>query len=142
VGDRVNVPAALGLVERAAVAPRAASTGADGIRRRWHRQGGRALRQELQAEAFLTTNPVVRLNPPVVTSDLQEFEAALRWQELAEAVALYQGPFLDGFYLSGLAEFERWVETERSRLEATYQAALETLAAGASAAGDTHGAVM
>src|SRR3989449_3685365 len=36
--------------------------------------------------------------------------------DLAGAVALYGGPFLDGFYLRGSDEFERWAETERGRL--------------------------
>jgi len=101
-----------------------------------------ALRQELRVEVFTTTNPVVRLNPRVVVADHQEFAAALDWGALAEAVALYQGPFLDGFYLSGLREFEQWVEAERGRLAWHYQEALETLAAGAASAGDTHAAVM
>jgi DNA-binding SARP family transcriptional activator len=101
-----------------------------------------SLRQELQAEIFVTTNPVVRLDPRAVAADLQEFAAALDRHALADAVALYQGPFLDGFYLSGLADFEHWVETDRRRLAARYQKAMESLATGASAAGDTHGAVM
>lgn len=99
------------------------------------------LHTELHPQIFLTTNPVVRLNPRAITADLLEFDAALHWRAFAEAVALYQGPFLDGFYVSGLAEFERWVEAERDRLASRYQQALESLAAGASEAGDTHHAV-
>ena len=37
----------------------------------------------------------------------------MRW---ANAAALYDGPFLDGFYLTGAPEFERWVEAERATL--------------------------
>ena len=34
---------------------------------------------------------------------------------LAAAVALYRGPFLEGFYLDGCAEFEIWLVKERER---------------------------
>ncbi len=57
----------------------------------------------------------VRLDRDVIRSDVQDFEAALSRRELSEAVALYRGAFLDGFYLSD-AGFEEWVESERQRL--------------------------
>jgi tetratricopeptide (TPR) repeat protein len=65
----------------------------------------------------------------VVTSDVQEFTAALDAGDRERAIALYHGPFLDGFYLSEAPEFERWVEEERARLHARYRAALEGAAA-------------
>ena len=46
---------------------------------------------------------------------------------LAEAVALYRGPFLDGFFLNDTAEFERWAEDERTRLKGGPVAALQSL---------------
>jgi DNA-binding SARP family transcriptional activator len=97
---------------------------------------------ELRVELFTTTKPVIRLNPRAVAADNREFVDALDRRALAEAVVLYQGPFLDGFYISGLPEFEQWVEAERGRLAWQYQDALEALAAGAAAAGDTHAAAM
>src|SRR5207302_1079392 len=59
----------------------------------------------------------------------------------AQAAELYGGPFLDGFYLSDAAEFERWVEAERRRLRERAAAALERLATQAAAGGDQRGAV-
>ncbi len=66
----------------------------------------------------------VRLNPPAFTTDVAEFEAALRSaagaedpaersSQLGRAVELYQGPLLPGYY-------EDWVQTERERLEAAF----------------------
>lgn len=44
------------------------------------------------------------------------------------AVALYSGPFLDGFFIGDAPEFERWVERERERLGRMYSGAVEGLA--------------
>ena len=60
---------------------------------------------------------------------------------LTQAVALYRGPFLDGFYLPVAAEFERWAATERDRLERAFQHSLESLAVERAQAGDLTGAV-
>ena len=48
----------------------------------------------------------------------------------------YAGPFLDGFHLNGVAEFERWIEWQRGQLAQRYQRALEELIAEAQASGD------
>ena len=84
-----------------------------------------ALRKDLGAEELLLNGGALRLNPAVVTSDVQEFTAALDAGDRERAIALYHGPFLDGFYLSEAPEFERWVEEERARLHARYRAALQ-----------------
>src|SRR5678815_4386282 len=77
-----------------------------------------ALRKDLGADELLLNGGALRLNPAVVTSDVQEFTAALDAGDRERAIALYHGPFLDGFYLSEAPEFERWVEEERARLHA------------------------
>jgi DNA-binding SARP family transcriptional activator len=46
------------------------------------------------------------------------------------------GPFLDGFYVTGLAEFERWVEAKRQRLAHQYSQMLFALAIRADRSGD------
>ncbi len=48
--------------------------------------------------------------------DAVAFEAAVEAGQFAEAVRLYQGDFLRGFFVTGAPEFERWCEQERSRL--------------------------
>ena len=35
-----------------------------------------------------------------------------------EALELYRGPFLPGFFVADAPEFERWMEEERARLRA------------------------
>jgi DNA-binding SARP family transcriptional activator len=74
----------------------------------------------------------VRLDSGVVESDIQEFESALRRGALSEAVTLYRGPFLDGFYLADEG-FEEWVEGERQRLAGRYSETLHLLAKEAGA---------
>ncbi|HEX6873461.1 MAG TPA: BTAD domain-containing putative transcriptional regulator [Micromonosporaceae bacterium] len=102
-----------------------------------------SLKQALFSLRHAFSDPVVvwgpgllRLNPVVVEVDLWLFESALAKSQMPAAVSLYRGPFLDGFYVSGLAEFERWAELERQRLAAAYADALKTLATMAEAAAD------
>jgi TolB-like protein/DNA-binding SARP family transcriptional activator len=86
------------------------------------------LRKALGEEAILSAGDELRFNPTVVACDVMGFERALEADEMARAVALYSGPFLDGFFLAGAPELERWVERERERLAAAYGRALEALA--------------
>lgn len=74
----------------------------------------------------------LRLDPEIIESDVQEFESALRRGAPGEAVALYRGPFLDGFFL-GDGGFEEWAEGERRRLAGGYAEALHRLAREAGA---------
>ena len=98
------------------------------------------LRQELHEEVFARSAGVLRLEPSAIWVDACDFQAALDRGNPTTAVTLYRGPFLDGFYLPGLAEFERWVESERVRLAQRHAGALEALAATATRLGDHHGA--
>ena len=93
-----------------------------------------ALRGTIDESVFAGVNPV-GLEPEVIASDVGEFNEALQRGDLTAAVEAYRGPFLDGFYLSDVPEFERWVESERARLAASHAGALERLARSADAAG-------
>src|SRR5947209_7452241 len=95
-----------------------------------------ALRRDLHAPELFLGATELRLNPENISSDLQNFEEALDGGDPAGAVAVYSGPFLDGFYLSEAGEFEHWVEEERARLATRAAEALESLAARATATGD------
>ena len=95
-----------------------------------------ALRRDLGAEDLVLGTTDLRLNPDLCDSDLARFRQALKEQRLADAVALYKGPFLDGIYLDEAPEFERWAESERAALAHDYIAAVERLARDTSAAGD------
>ena len=100
-----------------------------------------ALRRDLHEHELLLGATELRLNPDVITSDVQGFEAALERGDAAQAVAVHAGPFLDGFHLGDSVEFERWVEAERARLTQRAGEALETLATEAAAQGDHKTAV-
>src|SRR5437899_3442903 len=100
------------------------------------RQGCYALRRDLHEDNLFLGSTELRLNLAALTSDVQAFEDALQRGDLAQAIDLHAGPFLDGFYLSESNEFERWVEAERGRLTKRVCAALETLATEAAARGD------
>jgi DNA-binding SARP family transcriptional activator len=94
-----------------------------------------AIRSSIDEAVFAGVNPV-RLNSDVVSSDVGEFQVALKRGDLEEAVAEYRGPFLDGFYLSDAPEFEQWLDAERAHLERRYTGALEQLAVTAEATHD------
>jgi len=73
--------------------------------------------------------------------DVWAFEQALDAGDLERAVGLYGGPFLEGFFLGGAPDFERWVEAERDRLSRRYAGALEQLAQAAETRGELAAAV-
>ena len=86
------------------------------------------LRKALGEGAIEGRSATLRLNPALVRVDLIDFADAVEEGDLAEAVALYRGPFLDGFHLKDSSEFEHWRDAEAQRLERKLQTALETLA--------------
>jgi DNA-binding SARP family transcriptional activator/tRNA A-37 threonylcarbamoyl transferase component Bud32 len=99
------------------------------------------LRSELHRDIVLTAGNEVALNPEVVRCDAVEFRAAIEAEEWNRAVALYAGPFLDGFFVDRAPEFERWVEEERAALGRVFARALEALAVRAERAGNVLEAV-
>lgn len=98
-------------------------------------------RQQLGSFEAIVGATELRLNQDVIESDVHLFEEALDVGDLEGAVALYGGPFLDGFHLSGGSEFERWVDVQRDGLARRHAAAIEALATRASAGGDHAAAV-
>jgi len=104
-------------------------------------QAVHGLRKALGEVAIISSREELRLDAEVVHSDVDEFERALESEEWNRAISLYAGPFLDGFFLSNAAEFERWVDGERARIRRAYLEALEKLAARAAVRGDAREAV-
>ena len=104
-------------------------------------RGRHSLRQAVYAlkneagQDVVHAGPSLLLNSQALTSDIEEFRIALARGDRRRAVELYRGPFLDGFYLSGSAEFERWVEQERTRLAEAAATALLELTGEAAAGG-------
>jgi len=94
------------------------------------------LRRDLGSEDAIVGLRDLRIGADVLTSDVAEFEQAVGARDYDRAASLYAGPFLDGFYLPGAAEFERWVDEERRVLEHDSETAFERCAVGAEARGD------
>jgi DNA-binding SARP family transcriptional activator len=87
-----------------------------------------ALRRDLGDEDAIQGAKDLRLDPERIGVDVRDFSDALAQGRLAHAVSLYGGPFLDGFHLSGVPEFERWAEDERQALHRQFAETLETMA--------------
>jgi adenylate cyclase len=94
-----------------------------------------SLRRDIGAESLFLGGAELSLNPELLAVDLADFTAALEAGDFARAVDLYRGPFLDGFFLAGAPEFERWGEGERARLAQRHLGALQSLAETASRQG-------
>jgi len=87
-----------------------------------------ALRRDLGDEDAIQGAKDLRLDTGRIGIDVREFTDALGQGRFAHAVSVYSGPFLDGFHLPGVPEFERWVEDERQALHHQFAQTLETLA--------------
>src|SRR5512146_3313568 len=81
------------------------------------RQTVRFLRRELGAAVIQSRgDEELALGDGVLECDALAFEEALGAGQPERALALYEGDLLPGFYVEGAPEFERWLETERTRL--------------------------
>lgn len=98
-------------------------------------------RRAVEEDELFLAGADLRLNPNVFTSDVWEFEDALSRGDGERAVALYEGSFLEGFYVNDAPEFERWIATERTRLVQRCAEALEELADCAERASDARSVV-
>jgi len=87
-------------------------------------RGRRALNQALYVlRSSLGTGVIesrgeveLRVNGAALHCDAVAFDAAIESHHPLDALALYRGDFLPGLTLSDAPEFERWVESTRSRL--------------------------
>jgi TolB-like protein/DNA-binding SARP family transcriptional activator/Tfp pilus assembly protein PilF len=94
------------------------------------------VRKALGEGTIVSSGDDLRLDRTLLTSDVGELEAAAAGGEHAVVVARYRGPFLDGLFLSGAPDFEKWLDGERSRLAAIAARSLEALAADAAERGN------
>ncbi|MGH7508449.1 MAG: BTAD domain-containing putative transcriptional regulator [Gemmatimonadales bacterium] len=70
-----------------------------------HALGGGALR--------VRGKTLLGVNPAKLTCDAAEFGRFLEEGRDEEALALYTGPFMEGFHLPGVPEFEHWLDNQR-----------------------------
>lgn len=94
------------------------------------------LRKSLGDDVLRSQGDDLQLDTTNLSVDVLNFRQAIARGELAEAIAIYVDPLLDGFFLDGSPEFERWQDAERSRLDGELTAAMEGLAAKLEKAAD------
>jgi DNA-binding SARP family transcriptional activator len=79
------------------------------------RKAVHALRASLGAELVRSRgDEEIGLTFPPLWCDAVELVSATENGRMLQAVTLYRGELLPGFYLSGCVEFERWLEEERA----------------------------
>ena len=79
----------------------------------------------------------VAISTELVRSDVAQFETALAAGRLEEALELYKGEILDGFFVTGAPEFDRWLDGERARYQHRASDAAWMLARRKADQGDT-----
>ena len=98
------------------------------------------LRQALGDDAIVATGEAVRLSARLRT-DVTDFTHALTEERWGDALALYRGDFLDGFFVRNAADFDQWAITQRHRLRGLATSAASTWARELERAGRTDEAV-
>ncbi len=104
------------------------------------KQAVHQLRQMLGDFDAIQGERTLDLNAAVIQSDVRQFRDAVDRGDLACAVTLYQGPFLDGIHLADTPEFEQWVDERRRELSREVARALRQLAKAATEQRDHQGA--
>jgi TolB-like protein/DNA-binding SARP family transcriptional activator/Tfp pilus assembly protein PilF len=83
----------------------------------------------------------VCVDPQAVWCDAAEFRKHIDEGRLDEAMALYRGDLLPGFFLRDGPAFERWLESERSRFRELASVAAQRLSADLESQGKLDGAI-
>ena len=94
------------------------------------------LRRALGAHVLSSESDGVTIVREHLWCDVHAFASALDSERSRDALNLYQGDLLRGFYLSDAPDFEAWVETERARLRELAASAAWSLAEREAARGD------
>jgi DNA-binding SARP family transcriptional activator len=96
------------------------------------------LRVRLEPGIVIARGELVALSAAHFHCDAVGFWTALREGRRSAALALYRGPLLDGFFVRGAPEFERWLELERAALQRQATDAAVALAEEREGNGDLH----
>src|SRR3989441_9870415 len=101
------------------------------------RQALHGLRQSLGEAALQSRGDEdIGLNDRTFWCDARAFENAVEAGRHADALELYRGDLLEGFFVSGAPEFERWLEDGRASLRRRACETAWTLAESCREAGD------
>ena len=106
------------------------------------RQALHVIREELGSEVLLSDGSEnLWVNPHRFTGDVSAFTVALQKGDWEAALSLYQGDFLEGFFLTGVRNFEFWVDQRRADLKQRAVGAAQNLAQRAEAFRDLEAAL-
>ena len=106
------------------------------------RQALHVLRGALGADVVVTRgDEEIGLDFDRLWCDVVAFDRAVAAGRLGEAFDCYQGHLLEGFFIPGAGEFERWLERERGRLQQAASRSAQALVEQCEAAGDLQAAV-
>jgi DNA-binding SARP family transcriptional activator/TolB-like protein/lipoprotein NlpI len=105
------------------------------------RQALHVLRSALGGVVIVTRgDEEIGLDFDAVHCDVVEFDRAVAAGRPREALDLYRGALLEGFFISGAPDFERWQDLERARLQEAACRGAQALGDDAEARGDLAGA--
>lgn len=99
------------------------------------------LRRSLGDDAIVTRGDDVALNQELVRCDVTAFEEAMERGALEDALSLYRGHLLEGFFVSDAPDFEAKIDHERRRLCELAGAAAWALSLAKAKARDADGAL-
>src|SRR2546425_6878940 len=106
------------------------------------RQSLHVLRSALGADAMVSRgDEEIGLDFERIWCDVAAFARAIDGGELGQALDLYRGNLLEGFFISDAPEFERWLESERAKLAGAAARTARTLAQSCERRGDLSTAV-
>ena len=101
------------------------------------RQALHVVRSALGADVVVTRgDEEIGLNVDHLWCDVVAFDEAITAHCFGDALELYRGEMLDGFFISGAVEFERWLERERARAREAASRGARALMGQCEAAGD------
>lgn len=96
------------------------------------------LRTALGAEVIVGRGEeAVGIGDGALTADVTAFTEALAADDPERALGIYAGDLLEGFFIAGAPEFERWLDRERTHLRGLAARAAWTLADRSADAGET-----
>jgi len=101
------------------------------------RQALHVVRDALGAEVIVTRgDDEVGLDLERIWCDVVAFDHAIATHQFGAALDLYQGDLLEGFFIPGAGEFERWLESTRGQLRAAASTTARALVEQCETAGD------
>ncbi len=100
------------------------------------RQALRVIRASLGAAITTRGDDEIGLDFDCFQCDADAFDRAIAGERWNEALDLYRGDLLEGFFISGAPEFERWLDAERGRLRAAAVGSARALVERAMEVGD------